>query len=104
MRKIFFLLFLICPCALGAASTFIGLLRNHPAADIFYNALGIVGLYYFIISIFVYIKWNSLNQKINPWHGNEYFLQREVIHYPPYQSRRRCPIHHISEIFIHSRF
>ena len=63
MRKIFFLLFLICPCSLGAASIFIGLLRNHPAADIFYNALGIVCLYYFIISIFVYIKWNSLNPK-----------------------------------------
>lgn len=63
MKKNYLRLFLILPFSFGGASIFIGLLRNYTATSIFDNTLGIVGVYYLIISIFVYIKWDFLIEK-----------------------------------------
>lgn len=62
-RHWFLLGYLIIPVCFFAAVIVVGLLRSHSLIEIYNDGLGITALYYLLLSLFVYIRWQYFSDK-----------------------------------------
>lgn len=53
----FLLCYLIVPVCFVLLITVAGLIRKHSLIEIYNDGLGITALYYFLLSLFIYIRW-----------------------------------------------
>ena len=59
----FLLCNLIIPVCFFIAVIIVGLIRKHSFISIYNDSLGIVALYYLLVSLFIYIRWDYLSNK-----------------------------------------
>ena len=59
----FLLCYLIIPVCFFIAGIIVGLIRKHSFISIYNDSLGIVALYYLLVSLFIYIRWDYLSNK-----------------------------------------
>ena len=59
-KQSFALLYLVIPVCFFVANIMVGLIREHSLEEIFHDGLGIIACYYFLVSLFVFIRWKHL--------------------------------------------
>ena len=59
----FLLCYLIIPVCFFIAVIIVGLIIKHSFISIYNDSLGIVALYYLLVSLFIYIRWDYLSNK-----------------------------------------
>lgn len=59
----FLLEYLIIPVCFFIAVIVVGLIRRHSLIEIYNDGLGITALYYLLLSLFIYIRWEHLQNK-----------------------------------------
>lgn len=59
----FLLEYIIIPVCFFIAVIVVGLIRRHSLIEIYNDGLGITALYYFLLSLFIYIRWEHLQNK-----------------------------------------
>lgn len=59
----FLLEYIIIPACFFIAVIVVGLIRRHSLIEIYNDGLGITALYYFLLSLFIYIRWEYLQNK-----------------------------------------
>ena len=59
----FLLEYLIIPVCFLVAVIVVGLIRKHSLIKIYNDGLGITSLYYLLLSLFIYIRWEHLSNK-----------------------------------------
>ncbi|MEE0451068.1 ABC transporter [Peptacetobacter sp.] len=59
----FLLEYLIIPVCFLVAVIVVGLIRKHSLIEIYNDGLGITSLYYLLLSLFIYIRWEHLSNK-----------------------------------------
>lgn len=62
-KRKFLFEYLIIPVCFFAAVIVVGLIRKHSLIEIYNDGLGITSLYYFLLSLFIYIRWEHLSNK-----------------------------------------
>lgn len=62
-RHRFLLSYLIIPVCFFSAVIVVGLIRKHSLIEIYNDGLGITALYYLLLSLFIYIRWEHLSNK-----------------------------------------
>mgnify|MGYP003377344381 FL=1 len=56
-KQVFALLYLVIPACLFGAGIVLGVIREYSLEQIYHNGLGISACYYFLISLFIFIRW-----------------------------------------------
>lgn len=56
----FLLEYLIIPVCILVAVIVVGLIRKHSLIEMYTDGLGITAVYYFLLSLFIYIRWEHL--------------------------------------------
>lgn len=59
----FLLCYLIIPVCFLFSIIVVGLLRKHSLVEIYNDGLGIAALYYILLSLFIYIRWDYFSNK-----------------------------------------
>lgn len=59
----FLLCYLIIPVCFLFLIIVVGLLRKHSLVEIYNDGLGIAALYYILLSLFIYIRWDYFSNK-----------------------------------------
>ena len=59
----FLLCYLIIPVCFLFSIIVVGLLRKHSLVEIYNDGLGIAALYYLLLSLFIYIRWDYFSNK-----------------------------------------
>ncbi len=59
----FLLCYLIIPVCFLLLIPVTGLIRQHSLIEIYNDGLGITALYYLLLSVFIYIRWNRFSNK-----------------------------------------
>ncbi len=62
-RHRFLLGYLTIPVCFLVSVIVVGLIRKHSLVDIYNDGLGIAALYYFLLSLSVYIRWQHFSSK-----------------------------------------
>ena len=56
-KQVFALLYLVIPACLFGAGIVLGVIREYSLEQIYHDGLGISACYYFLISLFIFIRW-----------------------------------------------
>ena len=59
-RHRFLLGYLTIPVCFLVAVIVVGLIRKHSLIEMYTDGLGITAVYYFLLSLFIYIRWEHL--------------------------------------------
>lgn len=59
----FLLGYVIIPVCFLVAAIVVGLIRKHSLIEIYNDGLGITALYYLLLSLFIYIRWEHFSNK-----------------------------------------
>lgn len=62
-RHRFLLGYVIIPVCFLVAVIVVGLIRKHSLIEIYNDGLGIAALYYLLLSLFIYIRWEHFSNK-----------------------------------------
>lgn len=59
----FLLGYVIIPVCFLVAAIVVGLIRKHSLIEIYNDGLGITALYYLLLSLLIYIRWEHFSNK-----------------------------------------
>lgn len=64
MKKRFLAAYILFPVIYIISSVIVGLLCRHSGMDILSDTLGIPAIYYLLISVVAYVKWDKRDKKV----------------------------------------